>query len=1169
VAVDGVELASALRGRQVPLLFAYLVLDREREIGREELSLALWPERAPRSQDAALRTLLSRLRTALSASALRGREQLSLALPEPVWIDVEAAAHGLERAREALGAGDAPSAWARAQVPLNIAGRGLLPGFDAAWLERRRRELGELRLDALEVVGRAGLALGGHQLQSAIRAARALIDEQPYRETGYVLLMQVLAAEGNVAEALRVFERLRTLLRDELGTAPSPDAIAAHERLLNPARAPVRAIRPAPQIDLPPELGAPSPIELVGRADELDELWAVIRGRDCEPATARVGLIAGEPGIGKTRLLVELARRLHAKGGIVLAGRCTQETLAPYQPFLEGLRHYVLHAPADHLRTTAEVHAGELQLLLPELRRRIGDLPPPQAGAAELERYRLFEAVAGLLGAIAAATPVLVVLDDLHWADRPTLLLLHHLARAPELEKVSIVGAYRAADTEPAGPLTDTLRDLRHDQLVSELRLDGLPQPDTAELVRARTGTLPPRPLVRALHHQTEGNPLFILQTVRQLLEAGAELASAGPADLQALGLPEDLKRVIAQRLAGLDPATAEWLRVAAVIGRDFDTVVLERVSSLDEDQFMAALEQALDAGVVVPQRAASPAAGFSYSFSHPLIRETLYEGIVAPRRARLHRRVGEALEQLDGHARSDERVAMLAQHFARAAEREDAAKAIGYARLAGERATEMLAYEEAAEHYARALEVQERFEPDELRLRLELLLVLGESRVRSGDRPLAWRPLREAADIAIQLSDADSLGRAAVAASRRYVQQPGVVDEELIALLERALELTAGQATTLRVRLLARMCGALYYSQERERMASLSAEATEIASKLGEPEGRALAAAARRRAFWTPAHIEQRLVDSAEVLRAAREADDLELALQGHAWLVVDLLESGEIDAVDAQIDAFDEGARRLRQPLYEWQAGVWRAMRALLTGRLGEAETLAEQALAIGARAEEVTAAQYYAIQLLSIRRAQGRMSELEPGIRQLLERFPNRLAYRAALGVLLAETGKLDQMARELEPLAADGFAGIPRDGDWLVAMTLLSDAYAELGDAEHASTLYELLEPFERANVVVAFGVSCEGAVARLLGRLAAVAGRPDAATEHFERALEREAALRAPVCLARTQLDYAQALPGHRELVDAAARTAQSLGLEALARRAASLPSPNSWPRPSS
>jgi SARP family transcriptional regulator, regulator of embCAB operon len=206
VELDGVEIVAALRGRQVRMLLAYLVIHRDRRIGRDELIGAVWPGQAPRSEDAALRTLLSRLRSAAGPELLVGRHELTVALPEPAWVDLEAATAELENAGDALAGGDARTAWARAQIPLNIAGRGLLPGAGAPWLEPFRRELAQVRLQALEIVGLAGLELGASQLSSVERTGRALIESEPYRESGYVLLMESLRRQGNVAEGLLVFE---------------------------------------------------------------------------------------------------------------------------------------------------------------------------------------------------------------------------------------------------------------------------------------------------------------------------------------------------------------------------------------------------------------------------------------------------------------------------------------------------------------------------------------------------------------------------------------------------------------------------------------------------------------------------------------------------------------------------------------------------------------------------------------------------------------------------------------------------------------------------------------------------------------------------------------------------------------------------------------------------
>ncbi len=1161
VEVDGAQLADRLRGKQVPLLLAYLLLNRSRHVGRDELIGALWPDRAPVSQDGALRTLLSRLRSALGSAALLGRDELILDLPDPVWIDLEAAAAGLERAQRALELGDHRAAWALAQVPLNIAGRGLLPGTQAIWLEPRRRELEDIRLQALEVVGRAGLVLGGRQLGSVQRAARSLIDIEPYRESGYVLLMQGLAAEGNIAEGLRVFDSLRTLLRDELGTMPSPETIAVHERLLHPDDRYQRRRAGDPSaesssIALPAELRARDQAPLIGRDAELRQLrrWAMGRSEsESSPSSRRVVLLTGDPGIGKSRLIAEIAREAHERGATVLAGRSPQEALAPYQPFVEALRHYVLSAELDDLRASAREYGAELAPLAPELQRRLPELTQRREGEPLSERYRLFEAFIGLLTEVSSTAPVLLVLDDLHWADRPTLLLLRHVARAAALQQVLVLGAYRSTET-PSEGFSEALAELSRDRLVSQIDLAGLTEKETAELVAAMVGRAPSRSLGRALHEQTEGNPFFVEEIVRQLRGARVEIDRAGRGELQRAGVPQGVRDVITRRLGQLDAGATECLRAASAIGRDFAVPLLERVVSLDEDEFLAGVDAAIDAGLIVD--AASPPS--SCSFSHALIRETLYEGMSAPRRARLHRRIAEALEE--SGAEDDRHLLALALHFTRAASAENAEKAIDYATRAGRQATSLLAHEEAAGHYQRALEVQEQFEPKARALRCELLLLRGEAQMRAGERPPAWQALREAAGIATALGDNASVARAAIGASHRYVQQPGVIDEELIALLEQALEVIAGERTIARIQLLTRLCGALYFAPGRARMHELSAEAMEIADELEDPTAQAYAYAAVRRANWVPGRLPERLSASTSMLTCARAAEDLELELQAHGWLIVDLLEQGDIDAVDAQLEAFAAGAERLRQPLYLWTAAVWRAMRAMLAGRLEEAERLAQDAFTLGAATEHFTAAHYYAIQVFLLRREQGRLDELLGPAREFAATLPAVPAWRAVFAWLQGELGQTEEALSAFDALAADGFSQLPQDGNWIAALCVLTELCVDLGDARRAESLYPMLLPFGDLNVTVALAIGCLGSAHRYLGLLAAISGRREQAVAHFEQAIEANAGLQAPVILAHTQLDLAELLASGSsraaELTSAAAATAEALELPTVRRRLA-------------
>ena len=365
-----------------------------------------------------------------------------------------------------------------------------------------------------------------------------------------------------------------------------------------------------------------------------------------------------------------------------------------------------------------------------------------------------------------------------------------------------------------------------------------------------------------------------------------------------------------------------------------------------------------------------------------------------------------------------------------------------------------------------------------------------------------------------------------------------------------------------MRVRLLACLCGAIYYSPERDRMQALSQEATEIAAELDDPEARAHACAARRRVLWDAPHLADRVEASTEMLTLARQIGNLELQLQAHAWLVVDLLEQGDPDAVDAQMEAFAAGADRLRQPLFEWTAIIWRSMRALLAGELELADRLAGR----GARGRSPGRSGHRvavprSIQLLAIRRDQGRMGELERAARQLVADNPGRPAWRAALANLLCEEGRLDEAQEEFDRLAAHDFEDVPKDLDWMIAMTLLSDVCADLEDAERAARLYDKLEPYAAVNVVIGLAAVCLGSAASFLGKLAATMGRADLAAEHFERALAANTALQAPVCLARTQVDYARAVgPGSQadELLEAAAETAVAVGSGSVARKVEAL-----------
>ena len=379
--------------------------------------------------------------------------------------------------------------------------------------------------------------------------------------------------------------------------------------------------------------------------------------------------------------------------------------------------------------------------------------------------------------------------------------------------------------------------------------------------------------------------------------------------------------------------------------------------------------------------------------------------------------------------------------------------------------------------------------------------------------------------------------------------------------MLEQALAATASERTVTRVQLLSRLCGALYFSDRHERMIRLTEEATQIAVELGDPSAEAMAAAARRRAYWGPGGLERRLADSTQLLQAAREAEDTELALQGHAWLVADLLELGDRTGVETQIEAFAAGAQQLRQPQFLWNALVWRAMLALLDGRLDAATELAQEAVSSGIRSDGVTAQQYYSAQLLAIRREQGRMGELEPAARELVAGNPTRRVWLGGLATLFMETGRMEEASAILAELEGDGFHTLALDNDWMLLSSMFADLASGLGDADRSARLYDQLLPYADVNVVIGIGAVCQGSTSRFLGRLALTMERRAEAVEHLEHAVAASERLGATVWVAHTQVDLARALGAGeqaRALIARARATAAGHGLLVIERRAAEL-----------
>ncbi len=1166
VDANGRRLDAGLPGRQGRLLFAYLVLNRTRGCPRDELIDVLWPEGPPAAADSALSALLSKLRRALGEGVLTGRGELRLRLEGEVAVDIEVSRAAILECETAMEAGDHALAAQRARDALSTDLQTFLPDAEGGWAAEQRRELETLRLRALETLAEAGLRQGGRELGAAEQAARAAIAAAPFRESAHRLLMEVHEAAGNPAEALRAFEELRSLLREELGTTPGPAAMTVFERVLRgeppPARRTVVPIAPVAGAEFKPAPW-PAPLAaavdrhpLVGRGVELaylERCW-----HEATEGQRALVLLAGDAGIGKTRIAAELTQRAHESGAVVLYGRFDEETLTPYQPVVEMLRGWSAGAPLNAFKERLGPRAAELAILLPEFGPPPADHQPSAAltgPEADAQRFRFFDAVAALIGEIGVDTPVALVFDDLQWADRPTLQLLRHLVRAPAPRRVLFLGTYRESEISDRHPLHELIGDLRREGTLRRLELGGLAEAEVGELVAELASAPASESFVHALAGETEGNPFFIEEVVRHIRDTSGALSEE--ITLEEAGVPEGVREVTSRRLRRLSEPTRGVLLVAAVIGREFDYDVLATVVAQTDDELVEALEEGVEARVLREVGHVG-----RYGFTHALVRATLYDSISQLRRARLHGRVGEALVSLRG-GDLDPHLAMLAHHFAQAAPVERPDRAIDFALAAARRADRMLAWEEAAQHYRAALRARELSGAVDDHVRGELLLALGTSEERAGLEEEARSTFTAAITTARQLGDPVLLSRGVLGVAGPW-SALSRSDPERVSLLDEALGELPDEDSPLRARLLARLSLELYYAGEPELRVSLSEDAVAIARRIGDMRTLATCLDARHYALWLPENVEERLEVAAELRRVAEATGDPELELQGAGWTIIDLMELGDIDGVDIQIAAASKLAEALHRPIWLWWTSLFRGARAQLDGRFDDAERIAQETLAIGQRGQAENALHYYAQAMFNIRREQGRLAEVEGAVRGFIELYPAIPAWRSALALMLVELGRPDEARAEFDEVAGGGFSAFPRDANWLIAVTLMAEVCGALGDAGRAPDLYRLLEPYAGRNVIVGRNATCNGSASRLLGILAAAMGTWELAEQHFDEAQRMHASMGARPLHARTQITYAEMLLARRAAGDAeraaemladAILVCDALGMVVLAERA--------------
>jgi DNA-binding winged helix-turn-helix (wHTH) protein/tetratricopeptide (TPR) repeat protein len=893
---------------------------------------------------------------------------------------------------------------------------------------------------------------------------------------------------------------------------------------------------PAPQSDGVPFIGRELVMAQLDAA--LDDAWY---------GHGRLVLIGGESGIGKTRLAAEFSCSAAARGARVMTGWCYEgEGAPPFWPWVQVLRTAVQERSAAALRDHCGTGAIDIAQIVPALRERLPDLPESPPLHEEQARFRLFDSITSYFKNAAASEPHLLVIDDLHWADRASLLLIEFLANELHSSRLLVLGNYRVDEVHAEHPLIGTLGKVIRCADCDRVFLQGLARDEVERFIALSGGVEPPPPLVDAVLEKTEGNPFLIIEIVR-LLEEEERLGAPPAAGAWEIALPRGVREVINRRLRHLSPEARQVLGVGAVIGREFECEVLERVWDGTSGPASAWLEEAVRAGII----AEVPRTAGRHRFTHGLIRETLYEEMSSERRILLHRRVGEALEAV--HAPNPApHMSELAVHFFKAAQGGDVEKAIDYATRAGERASAQMAYEEATRFFERALETLDLRVTATERQRCELLLAVGDSAVR--------KTFQQAAEIARRLAASDLLSRAALGVGLPFVPfEIGVVDEVEVKLIEEALVAVGKEPSAVRSRLLARLSGVLYWSNDVGRTIALSEEATAVARRIGDPATLAHALSARYLCLLRPDVVEDRLDIATEMVQLADTSGERELAVQCHAWCIIELLDTGEIDQVAAEIERLQQLADELRQPLASWYVAVARATKALLEGRFDDVEPLAKIGLSFGKRLHEPNVHQAYALQMFLLHWERGQLRAIEAEARRFVDQYPQVGVWRCVLVSLQAELGDEEEARREIARIAANDFEALGRDEGWALSVALLAELCVRFGDGERAKDLYERLLPLDGHNVRPGL-VGWHGPVARFLGLLAEAASRFDVAAGHYESALETSVRMGARPSEARTRFDYARLLAkwgGLEEraraarLAEEALATAQEIGLESL------------------
>jgi len=895
--------------------------------------------------------------------------------------------------------------------------------------------------------------------------------------------------------------------------------------------------------------GATSPgAAFVGRSAELGELRVALA--EALGGSSRVALITGEPGIGKTALAIQFAEEAEALGVAVRWGRGSEREGAPaFWPWIQIIRDQLLQPdPAD--RKKLERCAAPLSRMMPQLRRpdqRMRPMPPAGGSAYDSgeARFRLFDAVSSFLRVAAGRRGLVIVLDDAHWADAPTLLLLRHLVREPVRDPVLFVVSFRE-ELLPDVPAAAALAELAAGPEARWIRLRGLDRAELAQYVAVTAGQPADAALADRLHDATGGNPFFAAELVRLFRSEGRLAHLSG----QPLGLPRGVREVLQRRLDRLSVASRGALELASLVGTSFGFAFLARASGTDPERVLGLLDEAMRARLLdqVPEQP-----GW-FRFPHALVRETLSEGLETVDRLRKHRRIAETLEgEWEETTRHDaSTMSRLASHWQQAG---DGPRAIRYARMAASSADKQLGYEEAARLYRLALgqAVTGGLGTAD---RCEVLLDLATAEYRCGNVRPAMEAFVQAADLARRCGRPGLLAGAPLIVQN--IGDPGI-NASVLRACEEVLAGADGLGDAVRARLLAQRAVALCESGRLDEALPDSECALELAGRSGDPGLLAAVLPARHLALAGPDWTLARLALADQALGLARSAAAPIQELWARVWRTDAFWELGDIASADAEIERLAGLAHTLRNPVARWHLQRCQAVRALLLGRYERAVALSEEATAVLPPENFIARFLHFAF-MSSVDADRGESTWLDAH-REMFDVGPSVIV-RSMLASCFLSAGRRDEALPYYEQ-ARGSLRRVPRDARWMGTMVFLTHGAFQFGDRETAEICYRELVPFEDRFMASGGGsVVCQGSVALFLGMAAMTLGRLEDSEGHLRQAIQRNAAAGARPWSARAELVLAELLRRQGrargqalDLAQRAARTATALGMRVLRARA--------------